>query len=81
MCSYLIYADLDQMIKASMQKLECGRWQCLSCGFASLRGDHVKHHIEAKHINSGGVQCCYCDTVCPTRKALAMHIMRRHKDS
>merc|ERR1712233_284979 len=42
--------DLDQMIKASMQKLESGQWQCLSCGFASLRGDHVKHHIEAKHI-------------------------------
>ena len=81
MCSHFVCADLDQMIKASMQKLESGQWQCLSCGFASLRGDHVKHHIEAKHINSGGAQCCYCITVCPTRKALAMHIMRRHKAS
>lgn len=73
------YSGLDETIIQSMQKTENGVWFCLHCSFSSKHRHHVKNHVEARHIDSGGFICPECSTVCPTRKALAMHNSRKHK--
>ena len=79
--SLFSFLGLDELILQNMQKALTGEWQCLQCSFTSLRRDLVKGHVEAKHIDSGGFGCPFCGKVCPTRKALSMHNLRRHKTS
>ena len=40
---------------------------------------NTRNHIEAKHIQSGGFQCLLCNAFSPTRHALKMHILRKHR--
>ena len=75
----LMNAGLDELIEHCLGRNPDGLWQCLYCQFSSLHKHHVKNHCEAKHISSGGVVCLNCGVTCPTRKALAMHMSRKHK--
>ena len=72
-------AGLDGLIEQCLERNPDGLWQCLYCQFSSVHKHHVKNHCEAKHISSGGVVCLNCGVTCPTRKALAMHMSRKHK--
>jgi Pyruvate/2-oxoacid:ferredoxin oxidoreductase delta subunit len=58
---------------------ETGGYRCLHCSFSSDRSYNVKSHVEARHVTTGGLPCQLCGTVCPTRKALRMHVFRRHR--
>ena len=62
-----------------MQKDASGLWFCLQCDFNSSRRGNVQSHVEAKHVISEGVSCGECGTICPTRKALSMHVYRNHR--
>jgi len=70
---------LDAQIEQCMERSGTGSWNCLYCDFTSAHKHHVKNHCEARHVSSGGVSCQYCGMVSPTRKALAMHISRKHR--
>lgn len=76
---YWLNAGLDELIEQCLGRNPDGLWHCLYCQFSSLHKHHVKNHCEAKHISSGGVVCLNCGATCPTRKALAMHMSRKHK--
>lgn len=78
-CLKLCVLGLDALIAQNMQRSEGGQWLCMQCSFSSPRRDLVKGHVEAKHVESGGFACALCTSICPTRKALSMHILRRHK--
>merc|ERR1719234_2694768 len=70
---------LDELIEQCLGRNPDGLWQWLYCQFSALHKHHVKNHCEAKHVSSGGVVCLNCGATCPTRKALAMHMSRKHK--
>ena len=59
-----------------MYKDEAGTWRCSSCDYCSKSSTSVSEHIESKHIQGPGFACDICQHVCPTRKALKMHIFR-----
>ena len=61
-----------------MQKDASGQWKCLYCDYRNINKGNTEQHIETKHI-SVQYSCDYCDTVCPSKKALHMHKTRRHK--
>ena len=56
-----------------------GIFHCTECEFSTKYLQTCKRHIESKHMSTTGYYCQYCDTVCPTRNALTMHIGRKHK--
>ena len=59
-----------------MFKDENGKWICNNCDYISYSSSSVREHIESKHIESQKYPCYICGHVCPTRKALKMHIFR-----
>ena len=79
--SYLLTAGLDELIEQCLARNPDGLWRCLYCEFSSVHKHHLKNHCEAKHISGGGVECLHCGAISKTRKALAMHMSRKHKNS
>ena len=79
--SYLLTAGLDELIEQCLARNPDGLWRCLYCEFSSVHKHHLKNHCEAKHISGGGVECLQCGAISKTRKALAMHMSRKHKNS
>ena len=79
--SYLLTAGLDELIEQCPARNPDGLWRCLYCEFSSVHKHHLKNHCEAKHISGGGVECLHCGAISKTRKALAMHMSRKHKNS
>ena len=59
-----------------MYKDENGKWVCNNCNYISYSSTSVREHVESKHIESQNYPCNICGHVCPTRKALKMHIFR-----
>ena len=59
-----------------MYKDENGKWVCNNCSYISYSSTSVREHVESKHIESQNYPCNICGHVCPTRKALKMHIFR-----
>ena len=76
--NYIPLSDLDDAIE---QMLVCvgKNFHCSSCDFVTHVKQRMKCHIEAKHVNTGGVMCPFCQYICPTRKALQTHNSRHHK--
>ena len=75
----LSFVGLDELIEQNMRKDETGNWTCSQCDFSSNRSSNTRNHIEAKHIESGGFQCLVCNAFSPTRHALKMHMLRKHR--
>ena len=67
------------MIEKMMMNVDGKNYQCLECEFVTHVRQRMKCHIEAKHVNTGGVMCTICQYVCPTRKALQTHNFRHHR--
>ena len=63
-----------------MSKDEDGTWRCLSCDFTSKVSSNLVQHIESKHV-SVQYNCEFCPKVCPTKKAIQLHITRHHKQA
>jgi len=68
--------EIDDVIRSQMYKRMDGFWVCSSCEYSSKSSSSVREHVESKHISSDGYPCAVCGHVCPTRKALKMHIFR-----
>ena len=62
-----------------MYKDEAGFYHCSDCDFRTKYSGTCQRHIESKHISSSGYSCQFCQTVCPTKNALTMHVGRKHK--
>jgi len=73
--------ELDAVISLNMEKRLDGNWHCLMCEFSSKKTSHVRNHIESKHFQGAGFPCTLCSKVCPTRNALSMHFLRKHKQT
>ena len=68
--------DIDALVRSQMYKDEAGNWRCSGCDYFSKSSTSVSEHIESKHVYGPGFACHICQHVCPTRKALKMHIFR-----
>ena len=73
-----IIFDLEFDLSDYMQRAIDGSWQCVSCDYNSKNKSHVQHHIESKHVLVK-YSCEFCSTTCPTKMALNMHVLRKHK--
>jgi len=73
--------EFDAVISHNMEKRIEGNWHCVLCDFSSKKTSHVRNHIESKHFQDVSFPCDMCPTVCPTRNALSMHVLRKHKHS
>ena len=62
-----------------MWKDDLGIWGCVQCEFSLNRSSKLRNHIEAKHMQSVGFQCYFCNDVSPTRHAMKMHMLRKHR--
>ena len=59
--------------------LEDGVYTCTVCGYNARDKTRVYDHVEARHVESGGYSCPFCDKVCPSYSAFKMHKSRYHK--
>jgi transcription elongation factor Elf1 len=79
MILYIYHLELDEIIEKMLVNNYGKNFQCTNCDFVTHVKQRMKCHIEAKHVNTGGVVCPICRYVCPTRKALQTHNSRYHK--
>ncbi|XP_023319955.1 protein tramtrack, beta isoform isoform X24 [Eurytemora carolleeae] len=68
--------ELDHQIKDLMYRNLSGIYCCQKCDYQTQHQPVMKDHIEAKHVSGPGIVCQICFRVCPTRKAMKMHIYR-----
>ena len=66
--------DLEERVKSLMEKImtESGfrvSFKCKVCGKEDA-SDHLKNHIEAKHLDDIVLSCDHCDNVFRTRNSL-----------
>jgi len=74
------YQDVKSTLEQHMQKLSTDLFMCVICNYQARRRDHIRNHIEAKHMESGhSYQCDLCDQLCPTLNALYAHKSRKHR--
>ena len=78
-CEVIFFVWLDEVIEQNMWKDDLGIWGCVQCEFSLNRSSKLRNHIEAKHMQSVGFQCSFCNAVSPTRHAMKMHMLRKHR--
>ncbi len=54
------------------------KFSCLVCGKTARNGQHMRAHIEAKHVNGISVKCKFCKLLCKTLASLAQHERKKH---
>jgi Pyruvate/2-oxoacid:ferredoxin oxidoreductase delta subunit len=69
-------AHLDSMIQQMYHREARGVFGCSACAYKSTNQTVMREHIESRHVLTPGFACPHCAHVCPTRKALKMHIFR-----
>ena len=74
--------DLEERVKSLMEKImtESGfrvSFKCKVCGKEDA-SDHLKNHIEAKHLDDIVLSCDHCDNVFRTRNSLKCHKLKFH---
>ena len=68
---------LDEEIRNMMfRSAESGVYCCTKCTYETPHQAVMKDHVEAKHTQGPGLVCRTCFRICPTRKALKMHLYR-----
>eukprot|EP00088_Acartia_fossae_P044666 TRINITY_DN4755_c0_g1_i1.p1 TRINITY_DN4755_c0_g1~~TRINITY_DN4755_c0_g1_i1.p1 ORF type:complete len:344 (+),score=67.56 TRINITY_DN4755_c0_g1_i1:199-1230(+) len=67
---------LDSMIRELMYRDGDGMHRCTRCEYSTPHLAVMKDHVEARHTTGPGFMCEFCLRICPTRKALKMHIYR-----
>ena len=70
--------EMKEAIKQRMVKQYDGTWGCSECDFVTKYQATLTNHVEAKHLQSDGYSCQYCNKFCPTKNALKCHIYQRH---
>jgi len=71
---------IDKAVVSQMQKNE-GGWQCLTCGWATKLRARCWEHVEAKHVETNGYSCPFCDKFCPSKNSLKFHKSKYHRES
>jgi len=71
--------ELMAAIQGKMTRLEDGKHGCTDCEYSTKNSGHLRHHIEAKHLQSGGWQCEVCSKVCKSMNAYRVHFQSYHK--
>ena len=78
LCFKLLFFYVD-LIESLMTPLGGGLWQCVECRYQA-KSTHLRYHIEAKHVQSGGYNCPSCpQKFFSTFNALKIHKSRYHK--
>ena len=79
--------QLEEMVKSMMEKSENNypnqnikADRCKICGKEG-KGNAIKDHIEANHIEGIALPCSLCEKTFRSRNALKMHIRFHHKDT
>ena len=69
----------SKMVKEMDVNGEVVVWRCVECDHVSKRSGDLTKHIQAKHMQSPGFHCQYCDKFCPSKNALTSHVSRNHR--
>jgi uncharacterized C2H2 Zn-finger protein len=54
-------------------------YQCSFCAHQTRLSANLAKHIEARHMESGGVVCPHCDKLFNSRNSLQSHVSRKHR--
>ena len=78
-CILVLHPDIENQIIQLMLKAERG-WQCgqVGCDYVTEHKHLLRGHVESKHVEIA-IHCNYCPKICPTSRALKMHVYRNHK--
>jgi len=68
--------DLNDLTRDRIVRASSGEYSCTVCGFSSPHRSSVKYHVEAKHIETPGYSCPFCQRFCPTLNSLKCHKRR-----
>jgi len=55
-----------------------GKYSCRKCGRAFGQKAAAKNHVEAKHVQTDGFDCSFCQKTFKTRNSLNVHISTKH---
>ena len=72
-------SDRQDLIDSLICKLGERMLCCAECGYKCATRQRMVCHLEAKHLDSPGYRCQFCDKVCPTRNSYAIHKTRYHR--
>jgi len=70
------YCGGSAAVWANIQKGECGAWTCLVCSYSTRHKTNMFQHVEAKHVQTEGYNCPFCQKFCPNFKSLKNHKSR-----
>ena len=76
------FEELDAQITPLMKQNDEGNWVCKVCGKidnSKNKKQNMMSHIEAKHIEGVSIPCNQCEKSFRSRKYLAKHITKTHK--
>jgi len=71
---------IDKAVVSQMQKVE-GGWHCITCGWETKLRARCWEHVEAKHVETNGYSCPFCDKFCPSKNSLKFHKSKYHRDA
>jgi len=69
---------IDQAVLAQMHKVGPA-WQCITCLWETNHKTRMYEHVEAKHVQTNGYSCPFCDKICQSRNALKCHRYKYHR--
>ena len=72
--------DLKIKIDHKIVQLDSGLFQCTDCSYISKFRHNLPKHIEAKHIDHGGLICPICVKICSTRESLRRHLQKHSQE-
>jgi len=72
-------AAIDQAVLSQMQKVG-GAWQCLACEWQTNHKTRCYEHVEAKHVQTNGYSCPFCEKFCPSKNSLKFHKSKYHRN-
>lgn len=75
-----VLSDLDEQILELIEKKGSRDFHCKACGTVMKLLQHMKDHVEAKHIEQGIILCPFCKSCFKSRKSLRKHFVVMHKD-
>jgi len=64
--------EIDALINTYLVKAGI-KWACTMCNYESKNKQHVKEHIETKHIDQPGFSCSQCGKFLKNRVAVRFH--------
>ena len=71
--------NLEATIDQHIERIDVGSWRCKICGKSAKKSQHVKNHVEAKHLEGLSLPCNLCGSVFKSRNNLYSHVSHTHK--